>query len=162
MKIRDFEVDCRKFLLAVNSSMARKLVFSLPVLCCKLRSQELFKPPGENYPTFWIDFNMGSSSISLYCAREKEVQEGMSWELVVIPQEQVVGVSLACPAGGMEAVLISFTMAQGHINSTAEMEFPGACSGQLHSILAQLFGSCFRKVETVSDEHRLTVSPWKR
>ena len=82
MKIRHFEVDCRKFLLAVNSSIARKLVFSLPVLRCKLRSQELFKPPGENYPTFWADFNMGSSSISLYCVQEKEVEEGMSWDLV--------------------------------------------------------------------------------
>ena len=153
MKIRDFEVDCRKFLLAVNSSIAMKLVFSLPVLRCKLRNQELFKPPGENYPTFWADFNIGSSSISLYCVREKEVEEGMSWELVVIPQEQVVGVSLTCPEGGMEVVLLIFTLAQGHISSTAEMEFPGDCSGQLHSLLAQIFGSRYRKVETVSDEH---------
>ena len=93
LSIRSFETDCRTFLNAFNSSLGSKqLVISLPALRCTVRGQELYKPPDQGYHQFWVDFNLGSRSISMYCVRTM-MAEGASWELVMVPQEQVMSLS---------------------------------------------------------------------
>ena len=88
--IRSFETDCRTFLNAFNSSLGSKqLVVSLPALRCTVRGQQLYKPPDQGYYQFWVDFNLGSRSVSLYFVRT-EMVEGGSWELETVHQEQVL------------------------------------------------------------------------
>ena len=76
IKIRDFETDCRQFLNCLNTSLnIRQLVFSVPVMNCFLGDKELFKPPDRNYSQFWVDFNLGTRSVSTYCVRNVEEED---------------------------------------------------------------------------------------
>ena len=77
------KAEFRSFLNAFNSSLGSKqLVISLPALRCTFLGQELYKPPAQGYHQFWVDFNLGSKSISLLCV-------GM-WENVRVAQEEVM------------------------------------------------------------------------
>ncbi|XP_053706295.1 synaptonemal complex protein 2 isoform X5 [Synchiropus splendidus] len=69
MKIRnsEFEIDCRKFLNLVNGMQGdRRRVYSYPCLKTFLDHHELLMPEDDNLEEFWIDFNVGSRSISFY------------------------------------------------------------------------------------------------
>ena len=67
IRIKDFEADCRKFLNHFNEGLNEKAkVFSFKLLSCVFEGQNLVKPPDMS--DFWIDFNLGSNSISVYYA----------------------------------------------------------------------------------------------
>ncbi|XP_026222650.1 synaptonemal complex protein 2 isoform X2 [Anabas testudineus] len=91
-KIRDseFETDCRKFLNLVNGMQGdRRRVYSYPCLEVHLGKYELLMPTDEKLEEFWIDFNLGSRSISFYFSlADEEAQEGQ-WETICISENEV-------------------------------------------------------------------------
>nr|XP_030144295.3 synaptonemal complex protein 2 [Taeniopygia guttata] len=87
IKDSEFETDCRKFLNQVNGMLGdKRRVFTFPCLSAALDECELQIPLDENLEEFWIDFNVGSKSISFYVAAEDADQQ---WETVVIQEEDV-------------------------------------------------------------------------
>ncbi|XP_070600623.1 synaptonemal complex protein 2 isoform X2 [Erythrolamprus reginae] len=87
IKDSEFETDCRKFLNQVNGMLGdKRRVFTYPCLSAALGNHELHMPPDENLEECWIDFNVGSKSISFYVAADDEDQQ---WETVCIPEEDV-------------------------------------------------------------------------
>ncbi|XP_040431368.1 synaptonemal complex protein 2 isoform X7 [Cygnus olor] len=80
--------DCRKFLNQVNGMLGdKRRVFTYPCLSAALDKYELQIPLDENLEEFWIDFNIGSRSISFYVAADNADHQ---WETVIIPEEEVV------------------------------------------------------------------------
>ncbi|XP_070695015.1 synaptonemal complex protein 2 [Pempheris klunzingeri] len=92
VKIHDseFETDCRKFLNLVNGMQGdRRRVYSYPCLEVYLDKYELLMPADEKLEEFWIDFNLGSHSISFYFSlADEEVQESQ-WETICINENEV-------------------------------------------------------------------------
>ncbi|XP_026520869.1 synaptonemal complex protein 2 [Notechis scutatus] len=87
IKDSEFETDCRKFLNQVNAMLGdKRRVFTYPCLSAALGKHELQMPADENLEECWIDFNVGSKSISFYVAAD---DEGQQWETVCIPEEDV-------------------------------------------------------------------------
>ncbi|PKK25172.1 synaptonemal complex protein 2 [Columba livia] len=87
IKDSEFETDCRKFLNQVNGMLGyKRRVFTYPCLSAALDRYELQIPLDENLEEFWIDFNVGSRSISFYVAAEDADHQ---WETVIIPEEEV-------------------------------------------------------------------------
>ncbi|XP_026553557.1 synaptonemal complex protein 2 [Pseudonaja textilis] len=87
IKDSEFETDCRKFLNKVNAMLGdKRRVFTYPCLSAALGKHELQMPADENLEECWIDFNVGSKSISFYVAAD---DEGQQWETVCIPEEDV-------------------------------------------------------------------------
>nr|XP_020471326.1 synaptonemal complex protein 2 isoform X3 [Monopterus albus] len=91
-KIHDseFETDCRKFLNLVNGMQGdKRRVYSYPCLEAYLDKHELLMPVDEKLEEFWIDFNLGSNSISFYFSlADEEAQEGQ-WETICINENEV-------------------------------------------------------------------------
>ncbi|KAK4812786.1 hypothetical protein QYF61_020571 [Mycteria americana] len=87
IKDSEFETDCRKFLNQVNGMLGdKRRVFTYPCLSAALDEYELQIPLDENLEEFWIDFNVGSRSISFYVAADDADHQ---WETVIIPEEEV-------------------------------------------------------------------------
>ncbi|NXA65455.1 SYCP2 protein, partial [Mohoua ochrocephala] len=87
IKDSEFETDCRKFLNQVNGMLGdKRRVFTYPCLSASLDKYELQIPLDENLEAFWIDFNVGSRSISFYVAAEDAEPQ---WETVLIREEDV-------------------------------------------------------------------------
>ncbi|XP_032930653.1 synaptonemal complex protein 2 [Catharus ustulatus] len=87
IKDSEFETDCRKFLNQVNGMLGdKRRVFTFPCLSAALDKHELQIPLDENLEEFWIDFNVGSRSISFYVAAE---DADLQWETVIIQEDDV-------------------------------------------------------------------------
>ncbi|XP_069660230.1 synaptonemal complex protein 2 [Haliaeetus albicilla] len=87
IKDSEFETDCRKFLNQVNGMLGdKRRVFTYPCLSAALDKYELQIPLDENLEAFWVDFNVGSRSISFYVAADDADHQ---WETVIIPEEEV-------------------------------------------------------------------------
>uniref|UniRef100_A0AAQ6A913 Synaptonemal complex protein 2 Spt16M-like domain-containing protein n=1 Tax=Amphiprion ocellaris TaxID=80972 RepID=A0AAQ6A913_AMPOC len=92
-KIRDseFEMACRKFLNMVNGMQGdRRRVYSYPCLEVYLGKYELLMPSDENLEEFWIDFNLGSHSISFYFSlTDEETQVPQDHQISNISVQQM-------------------------------------------------------------------------
>ncbi|XDV45666.1 hypothetical protein PO909_013724 [Leuciscus waleckii] len=90
MKDSEFETDCRKFLNMVNGMQGDgRSVYSYPCLQAFLDKHELLMPEDGNLEAFWIDFNLGSQSISFYfCVTDKDAQDGQ-WNTLCIAENEV-------------------------------------------------------------------------
>ncbi|XP_075126936.1 synaptonemal complex protein 2-like [Leptodactylus fuscus] len=87
---KDFETDCRKFLNSFNSRIEDAVrVHTFPCLSVSTDVGELTKPQDEKLEHFWIDFNVGSQSISFYIQKNK----GCHWEPVRLQKELLIGYS---------------------------------------------------------------------
>ncbi|XP_027706169.1 synaptonemal complex protein 2 [Vombatus ursinus] len=87
IKDSDFETDCRRFLNYVNGMLGdKRMVFTFPCLSVFLDRYELQIPSDEKLDEFWIDFNLGSQSISFYTAGDDEDHQ---WETVSVPIDEV-------------------------------------------------------------------------
>ncbi|XP_024231265.2 synaptonemal complex protein 2 [Oncorhynchus tshawytscha] len=91
-KIQDseFETDCRRFLNLLNGMQGDgRRVFSYPCLEVFLDKHELLMPADEKLEEFWIDFNLGSQSVSFYFSlADEDAQEGQ-WDTACIPENEV-------------------------------------------------------------------------
>uniref|UniRef100_UPI00398E7AB7 synaptonemal complex protein 2 n=1 Tax=Pristiophorus japonicus TaxID=55135 RepID=UPI00398E7AB7 len=89
IKDSEFETDCRRFLNHVNLLLGEKTSIStFPCLEVFLGKHELQMPSDAKLEEFWIDFNVGSQSISFYVITEEDDEEPM-WETVCLPEEDV-------------------------------------------------------------------------
>ncbi|XP_054247715.1 synaptonemal complex protein 2 [Indicator indicator] len=87
IKDSEFETDCRKFLNQVNGMLGdKRRVYTYPCLSAALDNYELQIPMDDNLEEFWVDFNVGSRSISFYVAADDAEHQ---WETVIIPEEEV-------------------------------------------------------------------------
>ncbi|XP_054905451.1 synaptonemal complex protein 2 isoform X2 [Poeciliopsis prolifica] len=85
----EFETACRRFLNMVNGMQGdKRRVYSYPCLRVYLGKYELLMPSDEKLEEFWIDFNLGSSSISFYFSLPDE--EDGHWETVCINENEVL------------------------------------------------------------------------
>lgn len=83
---KDFETDCRTFLNELNSYFGNsRRVFSLPCIRVFLDSTELFKPEDEFLKYFWVDFNIGTSTISFFV----NDPQNTLWELIHLPKDAI-------------------------------------------------------------------------
>ncbi|KAF0036416.1 hypothetical protein F2P81_011728 [Scophthalmus maximus] len=86
----EFETDCRKFLNLVNGMQGdRRRVYSYPCLEAYLDKFELLMPADEKLEEFWIDFNLGSHSISFYFSLADEERQEGQWETICINDNEV-------------------------------------------------------------------------
>uniref|UniRef100_A0A6Q2XPJ6 Synaptonemal complex protein 2-like n=1 Tax=Esox lucius TaxID=8010 RepID=A0A6Q2XPJ6_ESOLU len=91
-KIQDsaFETDCRIFLNLVNGMQGdQRRVFSYPCLEAFLDKHELLMPSDEKLEEFWIDFNLGSQTVSFYFSLADEDAEEGQWDTVCINENEV-------------------------------------------------------------------------
>ncbi|XP_076440422.1 uncharacterized protein LOC143279948 isoform X2 [Babylonia areolata] len=96
--VRDsyFEVDCRKFLNQLNIDQGiRRKVFSYPCLSVTLGNVQLQKPCDMGYDEFWLDVNMESKRILIFCENIQSSSQIMSiddefWDTVSIWEEKIV------------------------------------------------------------------------
>ena len=98
IRIKEFETDCRNFLNCFNQGLGvNQLVFTFTALACQVGKQEMFKPPDSNYRNFWIDFNVGSASLSVYHVKEEGSKD--LWDLLIITKDMVSSSSITNQAG---------------------------------------------------------------
>ncbi|XP_045152899.1 synaptonemal complex protein 2 isoform X2 [Echinops telfairi] len=82
----EFETDCRKFLNLVNGMLGdKRRVYTFPCVSAFLDNYELHLPSDDKLEGFWIDFNLGTQTISFYISGDDEHQ----WEAVTVPEELV-------------------------------------------------------------------------
>ncbi|XP_023600893.1 synaptonemal complex protein 2 [Myotis lucifugus] len=87
IKDSEFETDCRIFLNLVNGMLGdKRRVFTFPCLSAFLDKYELQIPSDEKLEEFWIDFNLGSQTLSFYIAGDDDDHQ---WEAVTVPEEEV-------------------------------------------------------------------------
>ncbi|XP_030613035.1 synaptonemal complex protein 2-like [Archocentrus centrarchus] len=82
----DFELDCRRFLNFLNCYHGdQRRVFTFPCLRAFLSSTQLFSPKDEKLDEFWIDFNVGSGSVSFFI----DEPQGFLWGSIHVLKEEV-------------------------------------------------------------------------
>ncbi|VCX39408.1 unnamed protein product [Gulo gulo] len=93
IKDSEFETDCRVFLNLVNGMLGdKRRVFTFPCLSAFLDKYELQIPSDEKLEEFWIDFNLGSQTLSFYIAGDNDDHQ---WEAVTVPEDKVQIYSIA-------------------------------------------------------------------
>nr|XP_054366146.1 synaptonemal complex protein 2 [Mirounga angustirostris] len=87
IKDSEFETDCRVFLNLVNGMLGdKRRVFTFPCISAFLDKYELQIPSDEKLEEFWIDFNLGSQTLSFYIAGDNDDHQ---WEAVIVPEDKV-------------------------------------------------------------------------
>ncbi|XP_077348314.1 synaptonemal complex protein 2-like isoform X1 [Lithobates pipiens] len=88
---KDFETDCRIFLNCLNlRSQDTVRVYTYPCIDAFADTEKLIRPQDSKLEHFWIDFNIGSNTISFYIQNPK----GVLWDSVRLPNDSIAGYSL--------------------------------------------------------------------
>ncbi|XP_062612315.1 synaptonemal complex protein 2-like [Saccostrea cucullata] len=107
IKDANFETDCRIFLNEFNSSLNKKLVYSIPCSWAVLGDKKLIKPNDDEYDHFWVDFNTGTKRITLFCEQINDSEkESEFWETISIRNEDVKEVKIQKKNGSINLEII--------------------------------------------------------
>ncbi|XP_077583648.1 uncharacterized protein sycp2 [Stigmatopora nigra] len=91
----EFEVDCRTFLNFVNGLQGdSRRVKSYPCFEVYLDDYKLLMPSNDKLDKFWIDFNLGSQSLSFYFSFADEKTPTGLWDSICISVNELHSYSL--------------------------------------------------------------------
>ncbi|KAL3869398.1 hypothetical protein ACJMK2_042083, partial [Sinanodonta woodiana] len=151
IKDADFEMDCRNFLNELNSNCTRnRRVFSIPCIAAHLGQKQLRKPSDSGYDQFWVDFNVGSERISMFCEQDQsecqESQDDDLWETISISKPDMRR-CFSHEISGKFVINIEFIAPLGEIypsqqsihESTMKIEFPIEYTSIIEEAMKQTF-----------------------
>ncbi|XP_006025490.1 synaptonemal complex protein 2-like isoform X2 [Alligator sinensis] len=137
IKDREFETDCRKFLNQLNDRLGdKRRVYSVPCVFAVADMDEVKKPSDEKLEEFWIDFNLGSQSLTFYI----DSPEGALWESVRLSKEAVSSYSVKEVDGQKEMKILMKHPATVHGREVTKIKLVFTTQFDILSVLKKILG----------------------